>query len=125
MRLLILTGLLLLSGVGHGAALALSGRPEPDQHATKAAVIDKRSMRIAVIATRLQTIFRSGDARRARTADFGFDFRIEAGLWGLCATTVVDAAECMAGMCVDNNLCSTGCGFTDSTTMATLTWYVR
>jgi hypothetical protein len=31
----------------------------------------------------------------------------------------------MAGNCVDRNLCSTGCGFPDSSTMATLRWYVR
>ncbi|KAK4038805.1 hypothetical protein C8A01DRAFT_17114 [Parachaetomium inaequale] len=116
---LIFAGLLLLGGVGETAGLALSGWQEPDHNIT-AAALDKRAFGIAVISTRLDTIYLNGDPRKSRTADFGFDFRIGDRVWAPCPVTVVKSDDCMVGLCVDNFLCSKGCGFPDRTTLSTL-----
>ncbi|SPO04391.1 uncharacterized protein DNG_07076 [Cephalotrichum gorgonifer] len=55
----------------------------------------------------------NGDPKRPRSAEPGFDCRIdtERGLWGFCPTTVIAASDCgLAGNCVDRGECSRGCG---------------
>lgn len=79
-------------------------------------------IQLAVIKTRHETIWISGDARKPRTAGFGFDFQIKDGLWGLCATTVSNKADCMVGSCFDGFLCTTGCGYTTRTNVNAITW---
>lgn len=117
-----LAGLLLLGCAVPGTAVALLGWHEAGQNVTRAAAVEKRLFKAEVVATRLQTIYLSGDARRIRTAGFGFDFVIDSGLWALCATTVGDPSDSMVGSCVDCSQCSKGCGFTDRSTLPTVSW---
>ncbi|KAH6623830.1 hypothetical protein F5144DRAFT_606288 [Chaetomium tenue] len=111
---LLAAGLLFLGGLGQTAALALSGGREHHHNGTTA-TLDPRAFQIAVLSTRLDTIYLSGNPRKSRTADFGFNFRIHGGVWAPCPVTVTDPADCMVGSCVDNLLCPDGCGFTDGT----------
>ncbi|KAK3291857.1 uncharacterized protein B0H64DRAFT_241891 [Chaetomium fimeti] len=106
--------LLVLGGLGETAALVLSRWQEPHSNVTTA-TLDPRSFGIAVLSSRLNTIYLSGDPRKSRTADFGFDFRIYGQVWAPCPVTIADARECMVESCVDNLLCPDGCGFTDGT----------
>ena len=117
---LLVAGLLLLGGIGEIAALALSGGREHHHNGTTV-TLDPRAFQIAVLSTRLDTIYLSGNPRKSRTADFGFNFRIHGGVWAPCPITVTDPAECMVGSCVDNLLCPDGCGFTDGT-LPTIRW---
>ncbi|KAK3900682.1 hypothetical protein C8A05DRAFT_45520 [Staphylotrichum tortipilum] len=74
--------------------------------------MEKRLFNAEVIATRLQTIYLSGDARRIRTAGFGFDFVIDSGLWaplrdyrcGFTDRSSLPTVSCTAG---SKNHCST------------------
>lgn len=71
--------------------------------------------------------FHDGDPDRPRTAEDGFDCRIdtERGLWGFCPTTVIVASDCgLAGNCVDSHDCSRGCGIRGTSGITTFTWYV-
>ncbi|KAL1850971.1 hypothetical protein VTK73DRAFT_9589 [Phialemonium thermophilum] len=57
--------------------------------------------------------YQDGDPERPRTAEPGFDCRVDTqnGLWGFCPTTVIAAADCgFAGSCLDEHECSDGCG---------------
>jgi hypothetical protein len=114
--------LLLASCVGQTAAMALSGRQEPRHPVTKFARQDGPAIQIAVITSRLDTIYLSGDPRRRQTANFGFDYQIKNGLWALCPTTVAEKDDCMVGSCFDSLLCSTGCGFPDRSSLSTISW---
>jgi hypothetical protein len=114
MALFMVAGLLLfLGGLGETSALVLSERQEP-HHRVTTATLDQRTLGIAVLSSRLNTIYLSGNPRKSRTADFGFEFRIHGGVWAPCPVTVTDARECVVGACVDNLLCPGGCGFTKS-----------
>lgn len=80
------------------------------------------------IQTEMSTCgFQNGDPKKIRTADPGFDCRVDTmnGLWGFCPVTVIAATDCgLAGSCVDQGSCSSGCGQTDNTQLTTFTWYV-
>jgi len=119
---LFIPGVYVLSVLGQTTALALFGRENVGHNATEANLDKRAEIGVAVVPTVLRTIYLSGDARRPRTADLGFVFAIESGLWGLCRTPVENAIDCMVGTCVDNFLCSKGCGFTDRTTLPTVRW---
>ncbi|KAK5656061.1 hypothetical protein OQA88_5200 [Cercophora sp. LCS_1] len=72
-------------------------------------IVQKR----APLVTRFSSIFFSGDASKPRTAEVGFDARvdIDRSLWGFCPTSVLVASDCgLAGNCVDHHACSRGCG---------------
>lgn len=72
--------------------------------------------------------FRDGDANQPRTANPGFDCRVDTqhALWGFCPTTVIVATDCgLAGNCVDSHSCSNGCGITGTPGITTFTWYVQ
>ena len=72
--------------------------------------------------------FHDGDPDRPRTAEDGFDCRIdtERGLWGFCPTTVIAASDCgLAGNCVDEHECSRGCGIRGTSGVTTFTWFVN
>ncbi|KAL6872048.1 hypothetical protein J3F83DRAFT_733624 [Trichoderma novae-zelandiae] len=59
--------------------------------------------------------YQNGDPNKFRTANLGFDCRVDTmnGLWGFCPVTVVAATDCgLAGSCVDHGSCSSGCGKT-------------
>ncbi|KAK0750522.1 hypothetical protein B0T18DRAFT_346030 [Schizothecium vesticola] len=65
------------------------------------------------LITRFATVFSSGDPTKERTANGGFECRVDLdrSLWGFCPTTVLFASDCgLAGNCVDRHLCSKGCG---------------
>ncbi|TXC06583.1 hypothetical protein FocTR4_00010510, partial [Fusarium oxysporum f. sp. cubense] len=65
-----------------------------------------------------------GDPKKKRTADSGFNCRVDTrnGLWGFCPTTVLTASDCgLAGSCVDRHDCSDGCGMTGSKDLTTFT----
>ncbi|KAL2171534.1 hypothetical protein VTG60DRAFT_2367 [Thermothelomyces hinnuleus] len=49
-----------------------------------------------VLVTKLSTIYYSGDSSKPRTAEPGFDIRIDLfhGLFGFCPTTVIAATDC-------------------------------
>jgi hypothetical protein len=72
--------------------------------------------------------FLDGRADQARTANPGFDCRVDTknAIWGFCPTTVVVASDCgLAGACVDSHGCSTGCGIRSVSTITTFTWYAQ
>jgi hypothetical protein len=69
--------------------------------------------------------YASGDASRPRTAEPGFDCRVDTqhGLWGFCPTTVVNAVDCgLAGACFDNRACTSGCGILEESAVTTISW---
>ncbi|KAK0701399.1 hypothetical protein B0T21DRAFT_263208, partial [Apiosordaria backusii] len=77
-----------------------------------------------VLITKYFTLFSTGDASKTRTANNGFDCRIDLvhDLWGFCPTSVISATDCgLAGSCVDKHKCSKGCGFTNPS-LTTFTW---
>jgi hypothetical protein len=72
--------------------------------------------------------FLNGDASQPRTADAGFNCRVDTqnALWGFCPTTVIAATDCgLAGNCVDSSACKKGCGIVGNPSITTFTWYVR
>lgn len=83
---------------------------------------DKR----ADIQTEMSTCgYENGDPKKLRTANPGFDCRVDTmnGLWGFCPVTVIAATDCgLAGSCVDQGSCSSGCGKTANTELTTFTW---
>ncbi|KAK3896706.1 hypothetical protein C8A05DRAFT_39747 [Staphylotrichum tortipilum] len=112
MRRTLLTAAL-LGIVGDATALALFGQQQKHLNATLA--LDRRQG--SVFVTQFSTIFLGGDATKTRTANNGFDCRVDLlhDLWGFCPSTVIAATDCgLAGSCVDNFSCSKGCGFTDT-----------
>jgi hypothetical protein len=121
MSLYIIVVGLLLSYVEHTAARAVSEGLQSQDHGdnTTAAALEKR-IGMAVVPTHVRTIYLTGDPRRARTADLGFDFQINypSGLWAPCPTTVLEPNDCMVGSCYDDFLCSEGCGNTAGTLAA-------
>ena len=71
--------------------------------------------------------YASGDPKRPRTANSGFNCRVDTvnGVWGFCPTTVIAASDCgLAGSCVDAHSCVDGCGAVDQTDVTTFTWWV-
>lgn len=71
--------------------------------------------------------FKDGDANQPRTANAGYDCRVDTqhALWGFCPTTAISASDCgLAGNCVDPHSCSNGCGITGTPGITTFTWYV-
>lgn len=113
--------LLLLGGIAQLAtALALLGRQQ--LHNNEKLTLDKRQG--TVLNTRFSTIFLTGDSTKPRTANAGYDCRVDLlhDLWGFCPSSVIAATDCgLAGSCVDSFSCSKGCGFTD-TPYTTFTW---
>lgn len=83
---------------------------------------DKR----ADVQTEMSTCgYEDGDPKRFRTANPGFDCRVDTmnGLWGFCPVTVIAATDCgLAGSCVDHGSCSSGCGKTANPDLTTFTW---
>ncbi|KAF4633991.1 hypothetical protein G7Y89_g4124 [Cudoniella acicularis] len=72
--------------------------------------------------------FLNGDPNIPRTADTGYDCRVDTlqGLWGFCPTTLVSAADCgMVGACIDPAECSKGRGQIGSSGATTVTWYAK
>ncbi|KAK7950959.1 uncharacterized protein PG986_006687 [Apiospora aurea] len=66
----------------------------------------------------------NGDPRRQRTAEAGFDCRVDVSraLWGFCTTTVISAGDCnFAGACFDRDSCLDGCGKLGFTNIPTMT----
>lgn len=108
---------LLLGIIGQTTALALFGR-----RTNATSILDRRQG--TVLVTRFSTIFPTGDGSKPRTANAGFDCRVDLlhDLWGFCPSTVIAPTDCgLAGSCVDSFSCSKGCGFTD-TPFTTFTW---
>jgi hypothetical protein len=97
--------------------------PHPPRNDTDFLLLQKRS-----ITTELSTCgYFKGDPDRPRTADTGYNCRIDVrnGLWGFCPTSVVAASDCgLAGSCYDNSRCSAGCGMTERTDLTTFSWCV-
>ncbi|KHE87566.1 hypothetical protein GE21DRAFT_1281687 [Neurospora crassa] len=107
--------LLLLSSIGRSFAANVTAHVEArSRNATTTLIQQKRQN--GVIVTRLSTVFLSGEVSKTRTANPGYDCRIDLGarLWGFCPTAVIAASDCgLAGSCVDNHACSKGCGYTN------------
>ncbi|GAB1316327.1 hypothetical protein MFIFM68171_06537 [Madurella fahalii] len=113
MTLFIIHLLLVFSIIRQADALAFFGR-RPSQNNGTTLALGKRQG--TAIATVLATIFESGDGSMTRTANPGFDIRVDLlnDLFGFCPTTVITATDCgLAGSCVDGFGCLDGCGFTD------------
>jgi hypothetical protein len=70
----------------------------------------------------------NGDPQSPRTADPGYGCRVDTanGLWGFCPTSVISAKDCgLAGMCVDEHSCTSGCGrLSDRSDVTTFSWLV-
>ncbi|KAG8410115.1 hypothetical protein J3458_019183 [Metarhizium acridum] len=68
--------------------------------------------------------YQDGDPKRSRTAESGFNCRVDTvnGLWGFCPTTVIAATDCgLQGFCIDSHSCSAGCGNGDNIRLTTFT----
>ncbi|RDW62452.1 hypothetical protein BP6252_11885 [Coleophoma cylindrospora] len=68
--------------------------------------------------------FLNGNVSEPRTADPGFDCRVDTHntLWGFCPVTVISATDCgLAGSCIDSHSCSGGCGLSGITGITTFT----
>jgi len=79
----------------------------------------------APLVTRFSSIFFSGDASKSRTAEVGFNARVDIDrrLWGFCPIGVFVASDCgLAGNCVDRHAWSKGCG--KGSGLTTFTWYL-
>lgn len=116
---------LLLSSLRQSFASTLTGQLGARSRNATTTLIQQKRQNGAII-TRLSTVFLGGDVSKTRTANPGYDCRIDlsAKLWGFCPTTVIAASDCgLAGSCVDNHACSKGCGFTNLD-LTTFTWYV-
>ncbi|KAK4133962.1 hypothetical protein BT67DRAFT_36474 [Trichocladium antarcticum] len=118
MRELVVSCLVFFLSVEQVDGLALFGRQRRSNNGTSPAAnrLNKRIQQQAVLATRFSTLFVGGDPAKTRTANSGFDCRVDIlnGLWGFCPATVIAATDCgLAGSCVDSFSCSKGCGFTD------------
>lgn len=112
--------LLLLSSVGEVTAPALLGRHGPPSNGATTLVLDRCEGTTEFIT--FSTIFDHGDASRWRTAESGYDIRVDVAnsAWGFCGSD--DPGQCdMAGVCVDSFSCSRGCGF-GNTVLKTWTW---
>lgn len=67
----------------------------------------------------------NGDPSRQRTAEAGFDCRVDVsrGLWGFCTTTVISEGDCnFAGAYFDHDACLEGCGKLGYTNIPTMMW---
>ena len=87
--------------------------------------VERRQQTTAFVST---CGFKDGDAGQPRTANSGFDCRVDTmhAIWGFCPTTVIAATDCgLAGNCVDSHDCSTGCGIKGTPGITTFTWYVQ
>lgn len=129
MREFVVPCLVFFLSVERADGLALFGRQRRSNNGTSPAPnrLNKRVQQQAVLATRFSTLFVGGDPAKTRTANGGFDCRVDIlnGLWGFCPSTVIAATDCgLAGSCVDSFSCSKGCGFTDMP-LTTFTWYVH
>lgn len=70
----------------------------------------------------------NGDASQPRTANIGFDCRVDTknAIWGFCPTTVSAVSDCgLVGGCVDAYACDTGCGISGDPSVTTFTWSVN
>lgn len=71
--------------------------------------------------------YANGDRTKPRTANSGFNCRVDTknGLWGFCPTTVIAASDCgLGGNCIDANACSGGCGIFGTPGITTFIWSV-
>ena len=74
------------------------------------------------IFTTYSVIYRDGDASRRRTAESGYDIRVDVvnSAWAFCRSN--DPSLCdMGGACFDKFSCSTGCG-SGNPALKTWTW---
>jgi len=105
-----LLSLLLLGGVEEATASALVGRQRLPSNGTTTLALDKRQGSYSFLT--YATIYNGGDGSRRRTAQPGYDIRVDVanGAWGFCGSN--NPGQCdMAGVCVDSFSCSRGCGF--------------
>ncbi|OAG23618.1 hypothetical protein CC77DRAFT_1017273 [Alternaria alternata] len=83
-------------------------------HATQlAAHADERFYKRQAFAPVTTCGYLDGKPENPRTADPGYGCRVDTanGLWGFCPTSVLSAKDCgLAGLCIDNHSCTTGCG---------------
>ncbi|KAL7946420.1 hypothetical protein V8C42DRAFT_320571 [Trichoderma barbatum] len=90
-------------------------------HERNGTEFDKR----ADVQTEMSTCgYQNGDPKKFRTANPGFNCRVDTrnGLWGFCPVTVIAATDCgLAGSCVDKGSCSSGCGKTANAKLTTFT----
>ncbi|KAI0469687.1 hypothetical protein GGR56DRAFT_662208 [Xylariaceae sp. FL0804] len=100
-------------------------RPFGNSNSTNTGTRRSRAVAQRAVTTASTCGYANGDPANPRTANSGFDCRVDAdqGLWGFCPTTVISASDCgLAGACVDQGACSSGCGKTQSTELTTFTW---
>lgn len=107
--------LLLLSGVEGATAWALLGRQRAPSDG-----LEKRQGSNSFL--RFPTIYDEGDPTKPRTAESGYDIRVDVpnSAFGFCAANNPNQCD-MAGVCVDSFTCSRGCGF-GNTALKTWTW---
>jgi hypothetical protein len=117
---LFLLSLLLFGSVEHVIASAPMGRPRPPIDGPTTLALDKRQETNGFIT--LSTVYKDGDASRPRTAESGYDIRVDVAnsAWGFCGSNNPNQCD-MAGTCVDSFSCSRGCGF-GNTYLDTWTW---
>jgi hypothetical protein len=115
-----LLSLLLLSGVREVAASFLFGRQRPPSDGATTPALETRQG--TALFTTIATIYAGGDVSQARTANKGFDIRVDLAntAFGFCDSNNLNQCD-MAGTCVDDFSCSGGCGF-GNTALVTWTW---
>jgi hypothetical protein len=85
-------------------------------------------LNLRAITTSATCGFVDGDPTKPRTADEGYDCRVEVleGLWGFCSSNIIAATDCgLVGACEDGSSCAGDCGDSESILgVTTITWYV-
>ncbi|KAK4665482.1 hypothetical protein QC763_402165 [Podospora pseudopauciseta] len=84
---------------------------------TNATTLIQQKRQGTVLVTKYFTLFSTSNPSSIRTANTGFDCRVDLihDLWGFCPTSVISATDCgLAGSCVDKHGCSVGCGSTNA-----------
>ncbi|KAJ4397959.1 hypothetical protein N0V85_006410 [Neurospora sp. IMI 360204] len=71
----------------------------------------------------MSTIFLGGDSSKPKTASAGYAAQVDIinDIWGFCPTSAPVQKCGLPGSCVDTHACSKGCGFTDDSSLPTIT----
>lgn len=113
--------LLVLSGIGQSVGFAILGGWR-----NKGVGQERRQAITPFLPPPMSTIFLDGDSSKPKTASAGYSAQIDIinDIWGFCPTSAPVQKCGLPGSCVDSHACSNGCGFTDDSSLLTITWYV-
>ena len=112
---------LVLSGIGQSDGFAILGGGWRNGGAGQQ---ERRQAITPFLPPPMPTIFLNGDSSRPKTASAGYAAQVDIinDIWGFCPTSAPVQKCGLPGSCVDSHACSKGCGFTDDSSLPTITW---